>query len=207
MSADTGTRLLVVRHGETDWNAQRRVQGHTDIALNDTGTRQASLLARALADSPIHHVYSSDLQRARQTAQTLAGPHDALHHVIAGLRERCFGSIEGQVFADFEQRHPEAAFHWRTRTPHWEPPGDGESLLALRDRVERVVSEIAARHPGQQVAIVSHGGVLDVLYRAATRQELQAARTWMLPHCAINRLLWTPSGLALVGWGDVSHLD
>ena len=77
MSADTGTRLLVVRHGETDWNAQRRVQGHTDIALNDTGKRQASLLARALADSPIHHVYSSDLQRARHTAQALAGPHDA----------------------------------------------------------------------------------------------------------------------------------
>ncbi|MFV0600369.1 MAG: histidine phosphatase family protein [Brachymonas sp.] len=175
------TRLLVIRHGETDWNAQRRVQGHTDIALNDTGKRQASLLAQTLADSP--------------------------HHVIAALRERRFGSIEGQVFADFEQQHPEAAFHWRMRTPHWQPPGDGESLLALRERVERAVHGIATRHPGQQVAIVSHGGVLDVLYRAATRQELQAARTWALPHCAINRLLWTPDGLTLIGWGDVSHLD
>lgn len=207
MSADVLTRLLVIRHGETDWNAQRRVQGHTDIALNITGKRQASLLAQALTDGPIHAVYSSDLRRAWETAQAVALPHDAPHHVIAALRERRFGSIEGQVFADFEQQHPEAAFHWRMRTPHWQPPGDGESLLALRERVERTVYDIAARHPGQQVAIVSHGGVLDVLYRAATRQELQAARTWALPHCAINRLLWTPDGLTLIGWGDVSHLD
>lgn len=207
MPADAPARLLVIRHGETDWNAQRRVQGHTDIALNITGKRQASLLAQALADSPIQAVYSSDLLRAWETAQAIALPHDAPHHVIAALRERRFGNIEGQVFADFEEQHPEAAFHWRTRTPHWQPPGDGESLLALRERVERTVYDIAARHPGQQVAIVSHGGVLDVLYRAATRQELQAARTWVLPHCAINRLLWMPDGLTLVGWGDVSHLD
>ena len=207
MPADAPARLLVIRHGETDWNAQRRVQGHTDIALNITGKRQASLLAQALADSPIQAVYSSDLLRAWETAQAIALPHDAPHHVFAALRERRFGNIEGQVFADFEEQHPEAAFHWRTRTPHWQPPGDGESLLALRERVERTVYDIAAHHPGQQVAIVSHGGVLDVLYRAATRQELQAARTWVLPHCAINRLLWMPDGLTLVGWGDVSHLD
>ena len=110
MSADTGTRLLVVRHGETDWNAQRRVQGHTDIALNDTGKRQASLLARALADSPIHHVYSSDLQRARQTAQTLAGPHDALHMSLPGCANAASAALKDRFLPTSSSGIPKQPF-------------------------------------------------------------------------------------------------
>jgi 2,3-bisphosphoglycerate-dependent phosphoglycerate mutase len=69
------------------------------------------------------------------------------------------------------------------------------------------VDELAARHTGQQIVMVAHGGVLDILYRAATRLDLQAPRTWQLTNTAVNRLLWTPQGLSLVGWGDTSHLD
>jgi probable phosphoglycerate mutase len=77
----------------------------------------------------------------------------------------------------------------------------------VRERIVRTVNELAARHTGQQVVIVAHGGVLDILYRAATRIDLQAPRTWSLTNTAVNRLLWTPAGLSLVGWGDTSHLD
>lgn len=207
MYAAAATRLLVIRHGETAWNAERRIQGHTDIALNERGQQQALLLATALADSPIDAIYSSDLQRARQTAEAIAAPHAAPVYTTAELRERHFGHIEGKTFADFEQQHPDDALHWRKRTPDWAPPGGGESLVMLRDRIVRQVNAIASQHNGQHVAIVSHGGVLDVLYRAAARLGLQAARTWYLPNCAINRLLWTPDGLTLIGWGDTRHMD
>ncbi|MGC9561068.1 histidine phosphatase family protein [Brachymonas sp. M4Q-1] len=207
MTAAAATRLLVIRHGETAWNAARRIQGHTDIPLDATGVAQAEHLAEALADSPIHAVYTSDLQRAEQTARIIAAPHQAPVTPLPALRERGFGSIEGMTFLDFEVQRPQDSMHWRKRTPDWTPPEGGESLLTLRERIVATVNAIGARHNGQHVAIVSHGGVLDILYRAATRQGLQAARTWYLPNCAINRLLWTPDGLTLIGWGDTRHLD
>jgi probable phosphoglycerate mutase len=79
--------------------------------------------------------------------------------------------------------------------------------LVLRDRIVTTVNELAVRHPGEQIVLVAHGGVLDILYRAATHLDLQAPRTWSLTNTAVNRLLWTPAGLSLVGWGDTSHLE
>ncbi len=201
------TRLLLLRHGETEWNATRRIQGHTDIALNATGRRQAERLAQALTDSPINAVYSSDLQRAAETARIVAAPHAAPITTNALLRERNLGQIEGSTFLDFEVRFPEESMRWRKRDPQWAPPGGGESLEQMRDRIVATVNAIAMQHNGEHIAIVSHGGVLDLLYRAATRLGLQAVRTWYLPNCAINRLLWTPDGLTLIGWGDTRHLD
>ena len=201
------TKLYLIRHGETDWNVGARIQGHTDIALNGTGRKQALQMAAALADEPLHHIYSSDLQRALATAQALADANGALLTIDARLRERCFGSYEGQRFADVEVSDPEAALRWRKRDPAFAPPS-GESLQALQTRVAHAVDALARQHMGQQIALVAHGGVLDTLYRLATRQGLQAPRTWELANTSINRLLWTPdSGLALVGWGDTSHLQ
>jgi probable phosphoglycerate mutase len=108
-------------------------------------------------------------------------------------------------FAEIEATLPEQARRWRERDPEFEPEG-GESLLVFRDRVTRIASKLAARHPGQLVTLVAHGGVMDVLYRAATRQELQAPRTWQLGNAAINRMLWTAEGFSLVGWSDTAHL-
>ena len=79
-------------------------------------------------------------------------------------------------------------------------------MLQFRQRVTHTAQGLAARHPGELIALVSHGGVMDVLYRAATRQDLQAPRTWALGNAAINRLLWTPQGFSLVGWSDTNHL-
>ena len=201
------TRIVAIRHGETAWNASTRIQGHTDIPLNDHGQRQAQLLGQALSQAdPMDAIYSSDLQRALATAQALALHTGARLVTHVGLRERAFGDFEGRNFAQIEQEMPEQAQLWRTRVPDWIPPGGGESLLAMQQRVMATVNALAQQHPGQQIAVVAHGGVLDILYRAATQQSLQAARSWTLGNAAINRLLWTPQSLTLVGWGDDAHL-
>ncbi len=207
MSMNT-TRILAIRHGETAWNVDTRIQGHLDIPLNAQGLRQAAHLAQALAEGDaVDAVYASDLSRAHATASAIA---QALHQSVTahpGLRERHFGEFQGRTFAEIEVELPEHAWHWRKRTPEWVPPGGGESLEMLRERILKTVDELAARHTGQQIVLVAHGGVLDILYRAATRLELQAPRTWQLTNTAVNRLLWSPQGLSMVGWGDTSHLD
>lgn len=200
------TRVIAVRHGETAWNVDARVQGQLDIGLNDTGLWQAGRVARALEDEQIGAIYASDLSRAWQTAQAIARARDIEVAAEPGLRERSFGRFEGRTFADIDASLPAQARLWRTRDPEFAPEG-GESLLTFRDRVTCTASRLAALHPGELVVLVAHGGVMDVLYRAATGQELQAPRTWHLGNAAINRLLWTPQGFTLVGWGDIGHLD
>lgn len=200
------TRIIAVRHGETAWNVDTRIQGHLDIPLNETGQWQAQQLAQALAGEPIDAIYASDLQRAYATAQAVADATGAPITPETGLRERSFGHFQGRTFAEIEAELPEDARRWRKRDPDYVPEG-GESLVMLRERIERTVFALAEKHPGEQVLMVAHGGVLDVLYRMATRQEIQAPRTWQLSNAAINRLLWTPDGLTLVGWADTQHLD
>lgn len=200
------TRIVAIRHGETAWNVDTRIQGHLDIPLNTTGLWQADQVARALADEPIAAIYTSDLQRAHATAQAVARTTGAPLTANPGLRERSFGHFQGRTFAEIEAELPEDALRWRKRDPHYAPEG-GESLVTLRERIERTVALLARQHLGEQVVMVAHGGVLDVLYRLATRQDIQAPRTWQLSNAAINRLLWTPDGLSLVGWADTQHLD
>ena len=200
------TRILAVRHGETAWNRDARIQGHTDIALNAHGEWQAAQLAQALREEPIAACYASDLRRAHATAMAVAQHHGLPVETHIGLRERCFGVYEGRSWVQLEADHPAETLAWRKRVPDFAPPG-GESLLQLQARVVNAVSELAARHPGEQILMVAHGGVLDILYRAATHLELQAPRSWELTNTAINRLLWTPEGLSLVGWADTTHLQ
>lgn len=200
------TRILAVRHGQTAWNADSRIQGHTDIALDDVGRWQAGRLAVALADEPLHAVYSSDLSRARQTAAPLAARAGLELRIDAGLRERGFGDFEGLSFAQIEQRWPAQAARWRRREPDF-GPGGGEVLREFRARVVAAVERLARAHRGECIALVTHGGVLDLLYREAARLALDAPRTWELGNAGINRLLHNGEGLVLVGWGDVGHLD
>ena len=200
------TRILAIRHGETAWNRDTRIQGHIDIPLNERGHWQARRAAEALRDEPIAAVYSSDLARAHATAQAIAAPRGLPVHTHAGLRERHFGRFEGKTWTEIETGWPEEALAWRKRVPEFAPEG-GENLLTLRERIAQTVHELAARHPGEQVVMVAHGGVLDVLYRLATGQDIQAPRTWTLDNAGINRLLWTPDCLTLVGWADIDHLQ
>ncbi len=200
------TRIIAIRHGETAWNVDTRIQGQLDIGLNETGRWQAHRVALALAGEPIAALYSSDLLRARETALSISNATGQAVQTVEGLRERGFGVFEGKTFQQVEALWPEQALRWRKREPAFEPEG-GESLLRFRERIIQTVQTLAEQHPGEQIAMVAHGGVMDVLYRAATRQEIQAPRTWDLGNAAINRLLWTPEGLTLVGWADTQHLD
>ena len=200
------TRIIAIRHGETAWNLDTRLQGHLDIALNTTGLWQAAQVAQALSSEAIDAVYASDLLRAWQTANAIAHATGSTLKADQGLRERGFGEFEGKTYAEIEATWPEASQRWRKREPHWAPSG-GESLSAMRERVLTTASALARQHLGGQIVLVAHGGVMDILYRLATGQELHAPRSWQLGNAAINRLLWTPEGFTLVGWSDTRHLE
>ena len=200
------TRIIAIRHGETSWNVDTRIQGHLDIPLSANGRWQAERLAEALMGEPLKAIYASDLTRAWETAQYVGQAQGLKVVSETGLRERGFGDFEGKTFAEIETLLPDQSLRWRKRDPEFSPTG-GESLVALRVRVMEAAERLAAQHPGEQIALVGHGGVMDVLYRAATRLDIQAPRTWALGNAAINRLLWTPEGFTLVGWADTQHLD
>jgi broad specificity phosphatase PhoE len=153
------TTILLARHGETDWNVERRVQGHSDTPLNDTGRDQARALAEELAGEPIDAVYSSDLARAHETARIVAAERGLDLTAIRDLRERNFGTWEGLTDEEIYIRHP----HARDRS--WQEWGDAETRDEMADRVLGALHRIAESHPGRRVLVVSHGGPLRAVLR------------------------------------------
>ena len=207
MTLDSATRVVAVRHGETAWNVDTRIQGQLDVVLNDKGRWQAGRVAQALADEGLQAVYASDLARAHDTALAIAGICGLPVRRDAALRERCFGAFEGRTWAEIERDHPGDSARWRARDLEFAPDG-GENLRQFYARVVEAARRLAAEHPGQTIALVAHGGVMDCLYRAAARIPLDAPRTWQLGNTAINRLLFTAdSGFGVIGWSDTAHLD
>jgi len=200
------TRIVAIRHGQTAWNAEMRMQGQLDTALDARGRWQAQQLAQALAHETVDAIVASDLSRAMATATPLAEARGLRVQREPGLRERSFGVFEGFTYADIERHWPDDIARWRARDPTFAPPR-GERLASFYERCLDVANRLAARHAGRAVVWVTHGGVLDCLYRAATRVALDAPRTWTLDNASVNRLLHGDQGLMLVGWGDVGHLD
>jgi probable phosphoglycerate mutase len=205
MELETATRVVLVRHGETDWNRVGRIQGHTDIPLNALGLRQADRVGAALADEAFDAIYSSDLQRAHRTALAIAAGRAGSVRVDPGLRERAFGRFEGRTWEEIQAIAPDEALRWRQREPDFEV-GGGESLRRFSARCVGTALRLAAAHPGGQIVLVAHGGVLDCLYRAATGTELQAPRSWQVANATVNRVLAGESRLSLIGWNDDAHL-
>ncbi len=166
--------LWLVRHGQTDWNQEGRYQGQLDLPLNRAGLEEARRLAAILAQRPLVAIYSSDLLRARQTAEILARASGAPLILEARLREVALGEWEGQLFSDIRARYP-AEIHARQLHPlHSRPPG-GETLWEVWQRVKSAVDEIAARHPAQEVAIVAHGLSLAALIAYQEDHDLSQA--------------------------------
>jgi probable phosphoglycerate mutase len=203
------TTILLIRHGETAWNAERRLQGHLDIALNPEGERQASLLAAALADEPIDAVVASDLLRARQTAAAVAGVHGLPVQVDRQLRERCYGGFEGLLYSEIAQRFPREFAAWQARDVDAQlPPGAnrGETFRQFHSRVTTALQHWADAHPGKTLALVAHGGVLECVYRGALGLPLETPRDFKIHNASINRFTIGKGALALESWGETGHL-
>ena len=194
--------LIVVRHGETDWNRIRRLQGHTDIALNATGLEQAMRLRDALAAEPIAAIHASELSRALATARPIADRLGLPIRTDVLLRERHYGILEGKTFPEILERDPEEAEQLRLRTADHTIPG-GESQRTFFHRVVDVISAIArAARDGETLLIVTHGGVLDMLHRSATGLALDAERSCPIPNAVVNRIGFDDGRFVVRAWAE-----
>jgi alpha-ribazole phosphatase len=204
-AAETGTQLVLVRHGETEWNRNWRIQGHTDIALSALGHEQARRLAARLSREPISAVYASDLARARETAEPLAKALRLPLHTTPLLREVGFGAWEGLTLSEVEARWPEEYAAWREDSIRYRPP-DGERIEELQRRVLAAVAEILTAHPGEVVAIIGHGGSVKSIICGLMGFSLSLWRRLRLDNTSVSRLLFGPLGPTLTLFNDTSHL-
>jgi probable phosphoglycerate mutase len=205
MSNTTATRFCLVRHGETDWNSEKRIQGHIDIDLNAAGQTQARAVRAALATHSFAAAYSSDLLRAWHTAQIATAGAPYAVSPAPTLRERHFGVLQGITSHEARSQLPDVHRHHVARTPDYDYE-TGESLIAFAARIVAGLGVLAARHAGGSVLVFTHGGVLDVAYRAATGRSLEAPRDFGLPNAALNWVEHGNGGWRLISWADSGHL-
>jgi probable phosphoglycerate mutase len=200
------TDLLVIRHGETEWNSQGRFQGHLDSVLSPEGLAQAEALGEYLARERFDLLLSSDLGRALQTASAVAmrTGHDIV--VEPRLRERRMGIFQGLTPAEVEARYPDEYARFRTRDPDYVIPG-GESMRQLFERSVACFAGLAARHAGLTLATVTHGGVLAMLYRHARAMPLDAPRDFPLHNTGVSRFRHRLGAWQLQSWGEIVHLE
>ncbi|VXB50732.1 histidine phosphatase family protein [Massilia sp. 9I] len=204
------TTILLIRHGETAWNAEKRLQGHLDIALNAEGERQAALLGAALALEPIDHVVASDLLRAHQTAEAIARGRGMAVGTDPALRERCYGGFEGLLYSEIAARFPLEFAAWQARDVDAVLPlgaNRGETFRQFYERTTGAILAHAAAHSGKTIALVAHGGVLECAYRAALGLPLETPRDFKVLNASVNRFVAEQGALRLVSWGEVGHLQ
>jgi len=200
------TRLCIVRHGETAWNAEHRVQGQLDVPLNAVGQAQALAAAKVLSREKFDVIYSSDLSRARQTAAPTAELLSMEVAIDPALRERHYGIFERLTYAEVKEKFPEDYARFHAREPDYDFR-TGESLKDFSARSIAVISKIADSNKDRNVLVFTHGGVLDYLYRFITGLSLSAERDFGIPNAGLNRVEVTPAGWQIRAWADVAHLD
>jgi alpha-ribazole phosphatase len=200
------TRLHLVRHGQTAWNASRRYMGQYDEPLNATGLAQAAAVARRLKRQSFDAIYSSDLQRAWQTAIQIAAGRPQEPKPEPRLREMNFGAWQGLTYAEIEQREPQALAAWQQDPLLQAPPG-GETLGQLAGRVGVLPGELRLAHPGQEVLLVAHGGPLRTLI--CLLLGLPAADYWRvnLDNCSISVLELYETSAIVCKLNDTAHLE
>ena len=199
------TRFCFVRHGETDWNAAQRMQGHKDLPLNADGLAQAEEAGRYFIGKPVAALYSSDLLRAQQTAKPIGEALKLPVILLPELRERNYGRCEGMIRSEVVTLYPEDARALRERHPDYVLAG-GESLHQHQRRVQECVDRLAREHAGQTVVVVTHGGVLDLIYHRASGMALEKRRDFLIPNTGINWINICDEHWSIVQWADTSHL-
>ena len=205
------TELILIRHGETDWNRELRFQGHINVPLNATGHEQARRLAdRIAADRPVvHHLVCSDLIRTQQTAQPsleVLFPQALIETLTdSSLREQSFGVVDGLRVDDIKVDHADAWAQWLRFEADYGMPG-GETTRQFHTRVMDAVRRIAQQYNGQTVMVVTHGGVLDMVWRTAQGIGLDGPRQSDIPNAGFNRVRVQGDAVELLQWADVRHL-
>ncbi len=197
--------LLLVRHGETAWNMERRIQGQLDLPLNAFGEQQAQAAAGRFAPGLVDVLYTSDLLRAAATAAPIAAQAGVALQPDPCWRERHFGAFQGWRYQEIAEQRPEVFARLEARDPVQDLSG-GESLNAFMQRVSEGLERIVARHRGQRVVVVSHGGVLDCIYRRATELPLSAPRSFPVYNASLNGLRWVGGRWQVEVWADIGHL-
>ena len=197
--------LVLVRHGETSWNAEGRIQGHMDIALNQLGIAQAEAVGKRLAGEKFDAIYSSDLIRAYHTARPAVPDPDRTIVRDQRLRERHLGVLQGLTGEEAMAGHPDAWKVFKSRNPELALEG-GESLGGFSRRVVGFVEDILGKHAGGRILLVTHGGVLDAVYRHALGMPLSMSRDFPIYNASVNVLCHDDRGWCIESWGDVSHL-
>lgn len=201
------TRICLIRHGETHWNTEKRIQGHLDIDLNPTGLAQARSVARYLAGYPVAALYSSDLLRARQTAERIAAALALPFTPLLEFRERAYGIFEGLTYDEARIRYPAEYLLFEARDAEQAFAGSGESLRQFHLRVSHRLRALALAHCGQTVALVTHGGVLDIVNRFVRGTPLEAPRDFSIPNAGVNWLSVCGDAWQLDAWAQTAHLE
>lgn len=202
------TRFCLVRHGETDWNVARRLQGHTDIELNNTGLEQATQMAQALKEMNLQFdvLYTSDLQRARQTAKAIEHLYQMNAVTHSALRERHLGALQGLSLDEASLKEPELWNIHLSRNLDHDMRG-GESILQFSERIRGVLEELRQKHVGKTILLVSHGGALDMMYRIVSNQALDSEKVVTVPNASLNWLSHDGNTWKVERWADTSHLQ
>ena len=198
-------RFIIVRHGETQWNVDTRIQGHTDSELTATGLAQAAAIARRLEGEVFDVLVTSDLGRAMSTARIIA---ERTHHALvpdARLRERSFGEGEGLSYGELDHQYPETFSKVRETDPDICIPG-GESRRQFYERVKSAFEALAVEHAGRRVAVVAHGGVLGSLYRVIHGLGIVAPHIIPIVNASYNAVSYDGTVWTVEAWGDTSHL-
>ena len=199
-------RLLLIRHGTTAWNQEGRYQGQSDLPLDETGAQQALALGHRLARQEIDAIYASDLVRASQTASAIAEPHSLAVRPEPRLREIDFGAWDGLTHREIAQHYPQELTAWGDDPLNTAPHG-GESLGQVTARVRAALDHICLLHPDQTVAIVAHGGSLQVLLCLALGLTPNARWQFRVSPASLSELHLDGRGAVLTRLSDCSHLD
>ena len=199
-------RLFIVRHGETEWNDEGRVQGHSDVGLSEGGRQQSRAVARRLAYALINVAYSSDLRRAIETARIVLGERGVPLHTTPQLREYHKGVFEGLTAEDTKARYPELYDASPVKDLDFAPPG-GESTRQVSARLAAFVADLKKRHQDETLLVVGHGGSLRAAIVALLDLPLEANWRFVMANCSISVIDTYPDNAVLNLYNDTSHLD
>lgn len=199
------TTLILIRHGETFWNREHRIQGQLDSALTPAGIAQAEACAKRLASERIDAVVASDLGRVRHTAEMLIAERALPITFDATLRERCFGIGEGMTYAEMDGRYPQMFVQTGLVDSEFTLP-DGETRANFHARVIASIERLAVTHAGRSLLVVTHGGVLGAIYRWLNNMPMASSQRVAIPNVAYNRISVRPNGWKIDVWADTSHL-